>query len=65
MLTATSIPNAPQFASSITFKVRKDLPAVQRIAHEIQRPHGVHPGFNGQRLTLALRHASPRASRQV
>jgi len=41
------------------------LAAVQRVAHEIERPHGVHPRFNGQRLTFALWNASLRASRQI
>ena len=32
----------------------EDAPAVEGVTHEVERPDGVHPRFNPQRLPLAL-----------
>jgi len=39
--------------------------AVERVAHEIERPHGVHAWLNEQRLPLTMRHPTPGPARQV
>lgn len=66
ILTAISILNAPRFASSMTFNVRKKhFAAVERVPHDVERPNGIQPRFDHHRLALSFRHTSLRPARQV
>jgi len=65
MLTAMSMPKVPTVRLVDHVQRPKHFAAVQRIAHEIECPHHVHPRHHNQRLTLPLGRPPLRASRQI